>query len=181
VLIQIDKLKRRPRQIEVDESASYFPVLLELGEKGAIAFNEPIKGDLEAVWAGEFIEVTGQLATEISIACARCLAPVVVPLDIRFTLSYANSDNTGAVADVEELEIQDDELGLIPFDGPEIDLQPDLEQEIVMALPQQALCQETCKGLCPVCGGNLNMNCCNCEQPALHIGMSALKNFKVEK
>ena len=44
------------------------------------------------------------------------------------------------------------------------------------------LCREDCKGLCKVCGQNLNTGSCDCEEPGLDPRMSVVrdlfKNFK---
>lgn len=180
MLIQLEKLKRRPRQIDVALQANAFPVISELVSDGSIAFNDEISGSLEVMWAGDVIKVSGRLATTVTSACCRCLLPVITPLDISVQLSYvAGGDDVEPVD--EELELQCDELGLITFSGPELDLQPDIEQEIIMALPQQPLCKESCLGLCPVCGCDLNQETCSCDPPVLHAGLAALKNFKVKK
>jgi uncharacterized protein len=181
VLIQIDKLKRRPRQIVIDEQASDFAVLHELVEDGTVFFNDKINGTLEATWAGDIIEVNGRLTTTVTSPCGRCLMPVTEQLGIPVLLSYAGRGVEGDVAVAEDVELTDLELGLIPYSGPEIDLRPDLEQEIIMALPQQTLCEEACKGLCPVCGCNLNQESCECAPPVFHAGLEALKNFKSKK
>lgn len=181
MLIQIDKLKRRPRQIGIDEQAADFPVLHELVEQGTVVFNDRIHGVLEAAWASDIIEVTGRLTTTVTSPCGRCLMPVVDPLNIPVMLCYAGRDDDGDLAVKEEVELDSEELGLIPFAGSEIDLRPDLEQEIIMALPQQPLCKEACKGLCPVCGCNLNQDRCDCAPPVFHAGLAALKNFEVKK
>jgi uncharacterized protein len=178
VLIQIDKLKRRPRQIDVDRQASTFPVLAELMTAESVTFNEPIKGSLQATWVGDFIKVSGHLATLASSPCCRCLTPVSTRLDVPVLLTYGNYEE-GETAHTEEMELGADELGLIPFSGDELELQPDVEQEIVMALPQQPLCKDSCLGLCHSCGCNLNQVRCTCEAPILHPGLAALKNFKV--
>jgi len=180
VLIQIDKLKRRPRQIIVDEQATAFPALNDLVDQGIVGFNAIISGTCEATWAGKIIEVAGRLATSVTSPCCRCLAPVVNQLDIPVALSYAgNIDENAPLA--EELEVESAEIGVIPFSGPEIDVRSDLEQEIIMALPQQPLCQETCQGLCPVCGCNQNQSSCRCQPPVFHAGLAALKSFKVKQ
>lgn len=181
MLLQIDKLKRRPRQIVIDEQEADFAVLHDLVESGVIHFNDRIRGSLEATWAGEIIEVKGHLASSVTSPCGRCLVPVTEPLDIPVLLCYAAIDDQGELAVSEEVELTHEELGLIPYSGPEIDLRPDLEQEIIMALPQQTLCQESCRGLCPVCGCNLNQEQCTCAPPVFHAGLAALKNFKIEK
>ena len=181
MLLTIDKLKRRPRQIAIDVQATDSPALQELIERGVLAFNESIVGTLEATRTEQGIEVSGHLGTTITSPCSRCLLPVTETLEIPVALCYADRDSIEEVPVVEEVEIQSEELGLIPFSGAEIDLQPDLAQEIIMALPQQPLCQETCLGLCPVCGYNLNQGNCDCEPPIFHDGLANLKKFKVKQ
>ena len=181
MLIQIDKLKRRPRQINIAEQATNFPALRDLIEHGTVAFNEMISGNLEATWAGDVIEVSGLLTTAVTSPCSRCLKPVFEQLEVQVALCYSSRDDGEEAPVVEELEIEHDELGLIPFSGPEIDLRLDLDQEIVMALSQQPLCQELCRGLCPVCGCNLNQGNCDCEPPVFHAGLATLKSFKVKQ
>jgi uncharacterized protein len=179
VLIQIDKLKRSSRQIAIEEQATDFPLLTELVEQGTVAFNETISGSLTAVRAGDVIEVAGRLKTTVTSPCSRCLVPVTDQLELSVVLCYADDDDDKEVGVPEELEIQTEDLGLIPYSGDEIDFRPDLEQEIIMAIPQQPLCQETCQGLCPVCGRNLNQGSCDCVPPVFHAGLAALKNFKI--
>ncbi|NIN34091.1 MAG: hypothetical protein GTO60_02855 [Gammaproteobacteria bacterium] len=179
MLIQTDKLKRKPRQIDIDESATDFIVLNDLIKQGSVSFNDRIHGTLTATWAGDVIEVAGRLTSSVTMSCSRCLAPVSCPLDTDVLLCYSGKSVDAPVAD--DVEIRSEEMGLIYFAGTEIDLRPDLEQEIVMALPQQLLCRETCKGLCPVCGINFNQDQCKCERPVLHAGLEALRNYKVEQ
>jgi uncharacterized protein len=179
VLIQIDKLKRRPRQIVIDEQVTSFPVLRDLTAQNTVIFNDTICGSLEATWAGDIIEVNGHLVATVTMPCSRCLVPVSESLDIPVLLCYAELDVDDEVPAIADIELKREELGLVPFTGPEIDMCPDLEQEIIMALPQRPLCNETCQGLCPACGCNLNRDRCDCDLPVFHAGLAALKNFKV--
>jgi len=180
VLIQTDKLKRRPRQIVIEAQATDFPVLHDLVGQDTVVFTEIIRGTLEATWAGDIIEVKGRLATTVTLPCSRCLVPVTEPMDIPVLLCYAGPDVGREPSAAEEIELKREELGLIAFSGPEIDLRPDLEQEIIMSLPQRPLCKETCQGLCPVCGCNQNQKHCGCDVPIFHAGLAALKKFKVK-
>lgn len=179
MLIQIDRLKRRPRRIEIEEQASGFEVLRELIDQGAVDFRTPVRGNLTATWSGEVIEVAGHIETTVNLPCGRCLKPVTSHLDVELLLCYSELADD-EVADAEEVEIRAEELGLITFSGTEIDLRPDIEQEIVMALPQLIVCAEDCRGLCPVCGIDLNQGQCSCERPVFHTGLAALKNFRIE-
>ena len=44
-----------------------------------------------------------------------------------------------------------------------IDLVPALRDSILENLPSQVLCKDDCKGLCPICGENLNFSQCRCK------------------
>ncbi len=50
-----------------------------------------------------------------------------------------------------------------------------------MALPLRPLCKEECKGLCPRCGANRNVEDCDCAAPIMNSKFAALKDFKVDR
>lgn len=76
--------------------------------------------------------------------CGRCLTSFVQPLDSEFTELYAFSSRFGAISDL-----------ILPEDG-HIDLEPLVSEYLFLAIPIIPLCKPDCKGLCPVCGENLN-------------------------
>lgn len=47
--------------------------------------------------------------------------------------------------------------------GQPIDLTEGIREDILLTFPQSFHCSEDCKGLCPVCGQNLNVGQCSCE------------------
>ncbi len=57
-----------------------------------------------------------------------------------------------------------------------------LYNEILVGWPMKVLCSEDCKGICSVCGQNLNEGSCDCEDTSLDPRMSVIrdlyKNFK---
>ena len=55
--------------------------------------------------------------------------------------------------------------------------QPYLEQ-ILLALPLKTICSESCKGLCPHCGQNLNVEQCSCAEPVEDPRWAALKDIR---
>jgi uncharacterized protein len=164
----------------VDEPVSAFVVLEALNSSAQVSFDAPIRGELVVTRPGDLIEVHGELATEVTVPCCRCLTPVGEQLKVSVSLCYTQQADEGAEFE-EEVEIEAAELGLVPFTGDEIELRGDLEQEIIMALPQHPLCDEGCKGLCPVCGANLNLAVCDCEPAVFHAGLAELKKFKIRK
>lgn len=49
--------------------------------------------------------------------------------------------------------------------------------DILLHLPQKNLCKEDCKGLCPVCGQNLNNGACLCEKKSVDPRLEVLKQL----
>ena len=108
------------------------------------------------------------------IPCDRCLEDV----RYEFALDFAKHVDIG-LSDAELTE-ELDESNFI--DGYHLDVDKLLSNEILSGWPEKVLCKEDCKGLCPVCGQNLNTKSCDCEDTGLDPRMSVVrdlfKNFK---
>jgi uncharacterized protein len=178
--ICIDSLKIRPRKLVFDEPLENFPVLRELAEKGELTLLGSIGAELVVTLVGTLVEVEGKLFCRVVFPCSRCLTPVEQQLDLTVALSFSRQAATPTEASG-ELELTEDQVGLIPFEGDVIDLRLPLEQELLMSLPQHPLCNDNCAGLCPVCGADRNRNECNCDPPVFHGGFAALKSLKTTK
>lgn len=116
--------------------------------------------------------IQGRTSMIIVIPCDRCLADVPTEFDLDFTKSIdLNVDQ-----ETEEL----DEKNYI--DGYNLDVYKLLFNEILVGWPMKVLCREDCRGLCNVCGQNLNEGTCDCEDTSLDPRMSVIrdvfKNFK---
>jgi len=46
-----------------------------------------------------------------------------------------------------------------------------------LALPMQRVCNDNCKGICPVCGQNRNQKDCGCHTEAVDDRWAALKQL----
>ncbi len=90
----------------------------------------------------------GDFSGEAELECVRCLTRFWQPLHWHFTELYAFTPKS----------ITDSGL-LLPEDA-QIDLQPLLREYALLEIPIKPLCREDCKGLCPVCGENLNEQDC---------------------
>lgn len=63
---------------------------------------------------------------------------------------------------VEELQnIDNDDYILV--DNQLLNLDELVNEEVSLTLPSKMLCDDDCKGLCPKCGTNLNVNKCDCK------------------
>jgi len=123
------------------------------------------------------VVVTGNLKATIGLSCAACLQPtradVAVPLRAVFGAEEPND-----TPDSED-EILD-ETDYFQHDNKELDLEPMLREQLILAVPMSPRCKEGCRGLCPTCGQNLNEKDCGHERSARPVSpFSALKNLKV--
>ena len=51
----------------------------------------------------------------------------------------------------------------------------------VLALPVSVICQDDCKGLCTVCGQDLNEKECGCQRKVVDIRLAKLKDIKLKR
>jgi len=112
--------------------------------------------DLELTNTGSGVLLRGTASISAISECSRCLEEAKLEL-----VGEVEGYFIIKVRD-EELSLADDEFSLVPPDGV-VDLAPNIIAAIVYEIPQVILCQEDCRGLCPLCGINLNTQSCNCS------------------
>ena len=74
-------------------------------------------------------------------------------------------------------EIKDDELDMGFYAADEFDLLGLIKEQIVLNVPMKLLCNEECKGICPKCGTDLNINKCNCSLTEVDSRLEILKDL----
>ena len=129
-----------------------------LGSEFSINHIEPFDVVLSMIGTGK-LHITFSTVSEIVGACDRCLSPVSfkVPVSVDETVQISEGqvvtdDDIGPYSFVDEEEIIVDELIL---------------NEILVNFPAKILCQDDCKGICPVCGKNRNTESCDCDDTVL--------------
>jgi uncharacterized protein len=101
----------------------------------------------------EAFRVTGRAETRLELDCSRCVEPFEMPVDTKFELRYVpQSENAGDG----EREVSEDDLTTAFYREGTLDLIELLREQFQLVLPMKPLCAEACRGLCPVCGANLN-------------------------
>ena len=117
--------------------------------------------------------IEGACNVVLEIPCDRCLEPVKTEMNLEFVKNV----------DLEESNDHSDELDEKNYiDGCNLDVDKLLYNEMLIGWPMKILCSEDCKGICNVCGQNLNKGTCDCEDTSLDPRMSVIrdvfKNFK---
>jgi uncharacterized protein len=121
------------------------------------------------------IRLNGELAAQLEIACARCLAPSPQEVQRNFDLLYRP---LGVDAGREEMSVTGAEAEISYYQGEGLLLEDVVREQILLAVPIKAICRQDCKGLCPHCGANLNFATCSCAEPVEDSRWSALKEFR---
>jgi uncharacterized protein len=146
-------------------------------EDGDVAFASPINYDLELIKSGENVWIHGPVDGKLLLTCDRCLEEYTHTVRANLDIELVPKKRA---PNAPELELKSEELDQYYFEGEEIDIDPYVFEEVMLSIPIKALCSESCKGMCPVCGRNLNLGECRCEKTGTTILNEKLKSFLKE-
>jgi len=118
------------------------------------------------------ISVNGNISLKMDIPCDRCLEEVEQDFDISFSKEF---DLEKEVLD-DENENETEEAKFITKDY-KLDVNKIIDDELMIAWPSKVLCREDCKGLCVVCGHNLNAGDCGCNRVVLDPRMAVIQDI----
>lgn len=121
------------------------------------------------------IHIQGHLETEIEGACARCLEPVRQVVDKDFDLYYHPLSDCPRA---EELQVPPGEEELGFYQGEGLLLEDVAKEQVLLTLPMRTICREDCRGLCPRCGVNRNLERCTCVPEPLDPRWEGLRGLK---
>jgi len=135
-----------------------FEEFSDLGED--IVFSKPFSGSLSLNKRGIEVKVVGTLKGAIVLTCDRCLAKYEFPIDLSFNLTLYPKSSLN-LEETKELSIE--ELDVSFYEDDFIAFAELLREEIMLTIPYKTICREDCKGICQVCGKNLNEGPCSCK------------------
>ncbi|MDI3546479.1 MAG: hypothetical protein PWR10_131 [Halanaerobiales bacterium] len=116
----------------------------------------PFQLNLDIYSTRDSFILTGDLSGELVLTCSRCLEKFNQDIDIKLEEEILKS------------EIEDPD---------HFDLTDIFIENILLAIPIKPICSEDCKGLCPVCGQNLNEDECDCDQEIIDPRLAKLREF----
>jgi uncharacterized protein len=94
------------------------------------------------------VMVQGDFQGSAKMECVRCLTEFSKPLHVQFYELFAFNARSVTESDL-----------MVPDDG-NIDLAPLVREYMLLEVPIRPICREDCKGLCIVCGADLNLETC---------------------
>lgn len=129
---------------------------------GDAELNGTVTGDAQG------FTVTGDAKVTLASVCARCNEPFEEPFAFSFEDRFVKA------------VLREEEDESYPFEGDTIDLTQAFMDELFLQLPMVSLCKPDCKGLCPVCGVDLNRFRCDCAEKTRNSAFDALKALSFE-
>lgn len=126
-------------------------------------FNKPIKISGSISNNGQSLSFKADCRGEMQTRCARCMKDIDV--GVSFSVDELLAQDNGTVSE---------DSDIILFEGSTVDIDDIVMNSFLMNISGKYLCSEDCKGLCPVCGADLNEGECGCERDTIDPRWAAL-------
>ncbi len=159
----------RTYQFTTDELARV--ELVAIGPVALVA--DARKGDLPAEYLAD-----GSTTFAADFLCSRCIEPYPFANSLDFHLRFRPRPERSEQND--EVEITPDELDIEFYSERSIPLRDLAAEQVQLSIPMKPLCTESCLGLCPQCGANLNGEGCSCQSAAGDERWGALAGIRAE-
>lgn len=154
--IPIEQLRHEPYVLRLDATPADFEL-----EDEEFSFETPIGGEVAFHIAGRDVLAHGALEARLVGRCVRCLQPAATMLRVPVDETWMHRAEHQRLR--EGSHIEEDALDYV-HNGDFVEPAEVFRELIMAAIPERIYCQADCKGLCPVCGVNLNEASCQCDQ-----------------
>lgn len=114
------------------------------------------------------VRVVADAKVTLKAECDRCLKEVQLPFVIHYDDEFTFSDNGETAEELDETSC------ICGFD---LDVDRLIFEEMLLDFPTKILCTEACKGICKVCGADLNQGECGCDRTELDPRMAAFRDI----
>ncbi len=148
----------------------------DLGED--LNIKQPFSGYFKLKKLGIEVKLEGFLKGVVILECDRCLISYEFPIEHEFNIDIKPLASLNLEG---EKELSEEEMEVSFYENSWISFYDLLKEEIFLNLPYKHLCKPDCKGLCPLCGANLNENSCNCKGYKKESPFSILKEIFSDK
>jgi uncharacterized protein len=189
MVVQVEQIREGGLTLEQPLSQSFLAQVLAEAEQAGYRPEAPsaLHATFQRTSGGVLLQ--GRADLPLLASCKRCVAEVHVAVPVRFTLNlvpaHMKRDRSADGAHQEDSETDTSgsfdlaEADLETYQGKTIDLDPIIREQVLLALPMQVVCREDCRGLCGMCGQDLNEAACGCESKRIDPRLAVLKDIKL--
>lgn len=147
---------------------TFTPSVLEYGkEQYSVIGKSPVSLTITNTGKGR-AQVTGNMELTVLLGCDRCLKDVPYTFSLKFSSTVVAPALGAAVSEEEEDTC---------FTGYQFDVDDLVYNEISINWPMKVLCKPDCKGICSVCGKDLNEGACECDTFVPDPRLAAIKDI----
>jgi uncharacterized protein len=119
---------------------------------------EAVHGTITLIRIDKGILTQGVITAKVKGECNRCLEPAERPVELHIEEEFLPSldiiTNTKMKYKSDTPTIDNNHI---------LDLNGIISQYIILATPMKFVCKDSCAGICPSCGKNLNAGHCGCN------------------
>jgi uncharacterized protein len=155
MILDIRQFEEFPARIVLESPGSSFSRVSEdVSSLGTVFL------DLSIQNSGEEYFCQGTIHADAELECSRCLTSYKVTLETPVGFIVRSEEITSSKKGD---PVDNEEYVYLQGSNLQADLSGIIRQALLLAIPMKPECDESCKGLCPQCGTNLNTNRCTCD------------------
>ncbi len=136
-------------------------------------FDRPVVVSATVEKTGNQVFLKASAEACCTFLCDRCLTEFEQVLTPHYRMIYVFEAAEADRFDPSEVQVISPALSVI-------DIAEDVRQTLLLSVPLKLLCSESCKGLCPRCGGNRNLVPCSCREEGSDQRWEALRKLRNE-
>jgi uncharacterized protein len=177
LIFKVDQIDEQGIEFSEAFDATWLKDIKEFSREDEVELVEAIKVRGSLAKEGNNLHLRGRVGLRVRTICSRCGDEALWPLEGELELVLVQGAEK---MNEPEHEISPEEFNHAYFSGPEIDLSDYFKEQIALEWPMQILCCPDCKGLCPMCGKNLNREKCTCEKEQGDPRLAVLRGLKID-
>jgi uncharacterized protein len=177
LVLKLDEIPPEGLNLSWTEERSSLLAYLESLSQIDFDFETPLQSEVRVWKTGQSVLIKGKVQTNLQLQCVRCLKEFSFPISSTFELTLHPLKETSST---EEKELGEEDMASSFYKGGDIHLSEITCEQIFLEIPYKPLCHEECKGLCPICGKDLNLTSCNCAKEEFVSSFPALQKLKLD-
>jgi len=124
------------------------------------------------------ILLQGRMKATLLLHCDRCLQEYSRIVDS--TLNFICETNGSGYGRMKEVGLTAQDLDIVQLEEAVVDLQEVIRQQLYLNVPHRRLCKEDCRGICSICGTDMNFNPCRCSRKPANNPFAVLAALREE-
>ena len=148
-----------------EKQVNYKLDIADIDIDGVFPFRTPIDVTATAKNRASLVSLKIRACFSYSRSCDRCSTDFTREMDMLFEHKLAQTlvdDGNDDYIETPDFKLELDDIVI---------------SDILLSLPQKNLCKDDCKGLCQICGKNLNEGDCSCDKREIDPRLEMLKQF----